>query len=860
MPHIKGITIEIDGNTSKLNKAMQSSNSIITQSQSNLKVLNQLLKLDPKNVELVTQKQENLKTEIQAVEEKLKLEKTALEQAMANGDNSDKAVQEQKNLKAEIAKTEGQLKYLQDEFKSTEKAAQDMGKKATVDTEKLTSGCKKALKSLTKITVSLVSAAGAGAVAFAKSSVQAGMDFDSSMSQVAATMGKTTDEISDLRDYAQDMGKTTAFSATEAADALNYMALAGYDSGEAMDMLPNVLNLAAAGGIDLASASDMVTDAQSALGLSFSQTTEMVDKMAKASSKSNTSVEQLGQAFLTIGGTAKNLKGGTTELATSLGILADNGVKGSEGGTALRNILLSLTPKSKDAAEAFKKIGLNAYDADGNMRSLKDIFGDINTAMDGMSDEEKTNILKKIFNKNDLKSVNALLATSTERWDELSSAIDDSKGAAEAMADTQLDNLEGDVTLFNSALETAKINISDELSPALRSFVQMGTEQVTKFADGFKEGGLNGALNAVIPNFDKLKNTLTALGSVIGVVTVAVGAYTVKESISAAVAASKTKTLSGLIIKKIADAAATMGQVAPYILITAAIVGLIVGIVALVKNWDKVKEKGKEAGDFLKNKWTEATDKAKKRNEEFKENTKAAFQDVSDSIKSKWTEATDKAKERNEAFKENTKTTFNKVLNFFKNNWSSLLLLIVNPFAGAFSLVYKNNTEFKAKVDGLLDSIKTKFTNLKGSAKTWGKDMIQGFIDGIKKKISALGTTVKKVAKTIWEQLHFSVPEKGPLADADTWMPDFMKLLTSGIDKGIPDISDRIQKLTALMSSPVILSVGSTSANGGMSSSDTAAIITLLSRYLPELSKKQDVTIDGKTLVGYIDRGLGELI
>ena len=146
-------------------------------------------------------------------------------------------------------------------------------------------------------------------LAFGKKYIEAGMQFDSSMSQVAATMGTTVDQIGELRDFAQEMGATTAFSATQAADALNYMALAGYDAGTSMSMLPNVLNLAAAGGMELASASDMITDSQSALGLTLSETSQLVDKMAKASSKSNTSVAQLGEAILTVGGTAKMMAG-----------------------------------------------------------------------------------------------------------------------------------------------------------------------------------------------------------------------------------------------------------------------------------------------------------------------------------------------------------------------------------------------------------------------------------------------------------------------------------------------------------------------------------------------------------------------
>lgn len=345
-----------------------------------------------------------------------------------------------------------------------------------------------------KVVAGAIATGTAAVGAFAVSAVQAGASFDSSMAQVAATMGTTVDEIGNLRDFAQEMGSTTAFSATEAADALNYMALAGYDAETSMQMLPNVLNLAAAGGIDLASASDMVTDAQTALGLSIEETSTMVDQMALASSKSNTSVAQLGEAFLTIGANARNVKGGTQELSTVLGVLADNGIKGSEAGTHLRNIMLSLTPATDKAAAAWEELGVQAYDADGNLRDLPTIFQELNDSMDGWSVEDRTEQLSAMFNKTDLASINALLGTTGKRYEELSAAIGDASGAAEAMANTQLDNLEGDITLFKSALEGAQIAVSDQLTPTLREFVQFGSDGLSQLTQSFQEGGLEGAM------------------------------------------------------------------------------------------------------------------------------------------------------------------------------------------------------------------------------------------------------------------------------------------------------------------------------------------------------------------------------
>lgn len=336
-------------------------------------------------------------------------------------------------------------------------------------------------------------------------SVQTGMEFDSAMSQVAATMGKTMSQMESeigstetafghfegtLRDFAQFMGSNTAFSATEAAEALNYMALAGYDASESMEMLPNVLNLAAAGNMELARASDMVTDAQTALGLSFDETNTLVDQMAKTASTTNTSVSQLGDAILTIGGTANNMSGGINEINQVLGILADNGIKGSEAGTHLRNMLLKLASPTKEGADALNALGVEIFDAEGKMRAFSDVFPELNSALSNLTQEQKLQALSQIFNVRDVAAANALLETNADRWDEVATAIEGAEGAAQQMADTQLDNLEGDITLLKSAWEGLQIVISDQVAPAFRTFVQQVTSGLQEITTATKDGGL----------------------------------------------------------------------------------------------------------------------------------------------------------------------------------------------------------------------------------------------------------------------------------------------------------------------------------------------------------------------------------
>lgn len=329
--------------------------------------------------------------------------------------------------------------------------------------------------------------------------VEVGSGFEASMSQVAATMGITSaaEEFDVLSNAAKEMGETTKFSASQAGEALNYLALAGYDAEKAVSALPTVLNVAAAGGMELAAASDMITDAMSALGLETSQMSDFSDKLAVTAQKSNTSVSQLGEAILTVGGTAKNLAGGVTEMNTVLGILADNGVKGAEGGTALRNIILSLTAPTDKAAEAIDGLGLSVFDNEGKMRSLQDIIYDLNDALGTMTDAERSQALSDIFNKVDLKSVNALLGTSAERFDELSGYIDNCSGAAADMAATMDDNLKGDLTIMQSALEGLGIAAYEKFQSPMRTAVQSVTEDIGTLSQSISGGELS-------ESFDKL--------------------------------------------------------------------------------------------------------------------------------------------------------------------------------------------------------------------------------------------------------------------------------------------------------------------------------------------------------------------
>ena len=690
---IKGITIQLGGDTSGLTKALADADKSLAATQKEINAVQKALKLDPSNVTLMAQKQALLTDAIKTTSDKLKeleanqekakrafeaneewerqykplKEKidaakkslTALKEeqekaqkdfesgkisaedfekikqktaeaktALDNLEDEKKKLNEQfkdghitgeeyREYIREVERTRGQLQNLQTELRNTGVTSEEVKAKFTTLGEHAKEDFTKIVKAAAAVTAALI--------AIGKKAVETGAEFDESMSGVAATMGYSVEELNTegseaqqtmqkLRDTALALGKSSSKSANEASQALNYMALAGYDAETAIAMLPKVLDLSSAAEIDLAKASDMVTDAQSALGLSIEDTEVLIDQMAKTASKSNTSVEQLGEGILNIGATAKDMSGGTKELTEVLGLLADNGIKGAEGGTKLRNILLKLEAPTEKAAAKLEELGVSAYDSNGKLRSMQDIFTDLNTAMADMTEQDKSLAKATIFNARDLGAVNALLNTTSDRWNELGAAIEDSAGAAHDMAEVKLDNLAGDITLFKSAVEGAQITVSDRLTPALRDMVQFGTEAVGKLADGFGSGGLSGAVAAahkIIANdLEEQKNLIFGIETVI---TGAVGAWITYKSVALFTeTVDALKLMHSYIVKNTeATEALNAAQAAnPLALIAALAVGAGIAISKLIDIQTDLIDETIDGYELLDDKQKEVVDNA----------------------------------------------------------------------------------------------------------------------------------------------------------------------------------------------------------------------------------------------------------
>lgn len=475
---IKGITVEIGGDTTGLDKALKSVNTSIRSTQSALKDVNRLLKLDPSNTELLSQKQRLLKDAIAATKEKLDSLKVSQEQAKQQLESGELGQDKYDALQREIVETEEELRRLQQEAATTNTALSKIdvaGQKMEAVGNSIAGAGKKMMGVTTVI-------GGVGVAA-----VKTAADFDSAMSQVAAVSGATGKDFDALRNKAREMGAKTKFSATEAAEAMNYMAMAGWKTEDMLSGIEGIMNLAAASGEDLATTSDIVTDALTAFGLSAKDSGHFADILAAASSNANTNVSMMGETFKYCAPIAGALGFSAEDTAEAIGLMANAGIKSSQAGTALRTIMNNLAGDVKISGKAIGDVTIATTNADGSMRDLSDILADCRSAFGSLTESEKAQAAESLVGKNAMSGFLALMNAGEGDIEKLSSAIENCDGSAEKMAMTMQDNLTGQITILKSQLQELAISFGDILMPAIRSIVSKLQGFVDKL-NGMDEG------------------------------------------------------------------------------------------------------------------------------------------------------------------------------------------------------------------------------------------------------------------------------------------------------------------------------------------------------------------------------------
>ena len=563
---IKGITVEINGDTTGLTKALANVNKEIKSTQSQLKDVEKLLKLDPGNTELLAQKHKLLGQAVEETKNKLQTLKTAQEHANEALKNGTITQEQYDGLQREIVETEQELKRLEEQANQSATALQ----KISATGEKLQtvgSNIESAGKKLLPVT---------GAVtALGTAAVKTAADFDSAMSQVAAVSGATGSDLEALRDKAREMGAKTKFSASEAAEAMNYMAMAGWKTGDMLDGIEGIMNLAAASGEDLATTSDIVTDALTALGLSAADSGHFADILAAASSNANTNVSMMGETFKYCAPVAGALGFTAEDTAEAIGLMANAGIKSSQAGTAMRTMLTNLTGEVKFSGAAFGEMTVQTTNADGSMRSLGDILADCRVAFSQMSESERSANAEALVGKNAMSGFLAVMNAAPSDIEKLNSAINNCDGTAEKMATTMQDNLEGQLTILKSQLEELAISFGELLMPAIRTIVGW----IQKFVDW---------LNSMGEGTKKVVMTVALLAAALGPVLIVIGKVV---SAIGTIMTIVPKIAAAINVVKGAFAALNVTMLAnPITLIIAAIAALVAAFIYLWNNCEGFRQ------------------------------------------------------------------------------------------------------------------------------------------------------------------------------------------------------------------------------------------------------------------------------
>lgn len=561
---IKGITVEIGGDVTKLNDSLKSVNKEINSTQSALKDVERLLKMDPKNTELLTQKQQLLTQAVESTEKKLEAMKEAEKQAQEQFERGKISQEQYQGLQREIIATEAHLKKLErqaaesnvtlQKIAATGKKLQEVG--GTIE------GAGKKLLPVTGAVVAL------GATA-----VNTAADFDAAMSQVAAVSGATGDDLEALREKAREMGATTKFSASEAAEAMNYMAMAGWKTEDMLSGIEGVMSLAAASGSDLATVSDIVTDALTAFGLSAADSAHFADILAAASSNANTNVEMMGETFKYCAPIAGALGFSAEDTAQAIGLMANAGIKSSQAGTALRTIMTSLSGEIQLAGQNFGEMTIQTANADGTMRSLNDILADCRTGFSQMTESEAAAAAEALVGKNAMSGFLAIMNAAPKDIKKLARAIENCDGTAASMADTMQDNLAGQLTVLKSQMQELAISFGEMLMPAIRAVVSA----VQSFVDW---------LNSMDERTRQAIVTIAAVAAALGPLLIVIGKVI-----------SSVGTIMTVLPKLSAAIAALTGPVG---IAVAAIAGIIAVLVLLWNKCDGFREAVIAAWEVIK--------------------------------------------------------------------------------------------------------------------------------------------------------------------------------------------------------------------------------------------------------------------
>ena len=785
--NIKGITIEINGDTSKLTTALKNVDKEAGIVRQSLRDIKDALKYDKsKGPELAAQRQRELARAIENTKEKLEILKKGQAEMSEEFKKTNEGSRAYDNLTREIDKTERQLKSFEAQADKTYQkltkirdAATDFGKAA-----------QDVGKSMSKKLTAPILGAGGIVSKFA-------MDFDSEMSKVKAISGASGDEFDQLRNKAREMGAKTKFSATEAAQAMSYMAMAGWDNKQMLDGIDGIMNLAAASGEDLALTSDIVTDAITAFGLSAKDSSHFVDVLAATSSSSNTNVAMMGETFKYAAPIAGTLGYSIEDTALAIGLMANAGIKGSQAGTALRSGLTRLASPTKEVEKGMEMLGLSIEDVQGKpldetLRIFRNSFKDL----DGTQQAQAASL---IFGKNAMSGMLGIIQASEGDYNKLSQAISGADGAANDMATTMQDNLGGDLDKLKSAAEELAISFGELLMPALRDVV----DKVRDFVD--KLNAMPDSTKQVLLDIAGFVAVLGPVIFIVGKISSGIGLISGALAVMQGSMVGATPAMIGLSkiftgIKAAASALGTFitGHFIPIIIVA----GLAAIAYWIYKHWDEIKE-------YLSNVWESIKEIATSVWTGIKE----FFSNIWDGIKEAWAAFWDSIgvwiNEKIQAIVDTVKPIFDTFINVFKVGW----MLIEEIFNTAWELIsgfFRENWQslveiakmvfnpLKDFITAIWEGIKTATMSVWNAISGWIKgiwkaisDFARPIFDGIKAFISGVWDGINTATSTAWNGI------KTTLSGIWQGISNFVRPIFEGIKNFISGVWQAISTTTA---------------------------------------------------------------
>ena len=770
---IKGITVEIGGDTTGLDKALQQVNTQLRNTQSQLKDVNNLLKLDPKNTELLSQKQKALSDSISVTKSKL----DTLKEAQSQLSREDIGTENWDALQREIIETEQNLEQLTREAGNSQTALTKIGQAgATLEAV----GGK-----ITAVGSSLTRNVTAPLLAVGTAAAKVTADFDAQMSKVAAISGATGEEFDKLRDKAREMGAKTKFSAKEAGDAFEYMAMAGWKTEDMLDGIEGIMNLAAASGEDLATTSDIVTDALTAFGLQAEDSGHFADLLAAASSNANTNVGMMGETFKYAAPVIGALGGSAEDTAVAVGLMANAGIKASQAGTALRTGLSNLTKPTKQMATYMDMYDIALKTNEDGSLDLMATMTDLREKMGSLSETEKAAAASAIFGKNAMSGWLAIINASDDDFNKLTAAVANCDGEAERMANTMNDNLSGQITILKSALQELAIQVGDTLMPTLRDIVARAQEFVLK-------------LQGMDEETRKTVIQIAAFAAAIGPVLVVIGKLTTGIGVGLQAFSKLGSAISTLNMQAQLGVgaggklAAALGSItAPVVAVVAAVAALTAAFVYL---W--------ETNEDFRNTMTEIWNGIKENVESFTQGIidrlneiarYLGFEDIKDLATTAWKELTTALLDLWNGFCSVLAPIFEgafKVLSVALKTAFDAITAALDIFIGIFTGDWERAWNgikdwFKTWTYALFDFVKILFDTIKGAFKAfwewigpswktgWGeiKDYFVGIWNGIKE---FFGGIWKHIKETVYSYLD-------GIKDAFTSVKEFFKSIGDGI-------------------------------------------------------------------------------